>query len=327
MGFWSGFAQGWEAESERIERRKLFQEELKDKRTGTLAELMTRIGRPSTAGSGLGDDATPTASPKHYEDTLISYGMKPEQIAKLNAKGGVYALSAAVDTIKEYNTADNPFTPEHFERLTDSIIVTQNEGSELNPQTLAEQLYGPDFWAELEPDQQMVLEVSAQQGTPAPSVSSTFIPDEPFRTETAASIVKQANDTLMVDLTAKEEELQTQYSQTQDPVLAQQLAEIASAKTALENGNIAPGVALVGSEVIGPFLENEPRLKSNTGLLGPWKSAADAYLNPDQTQEAMAPRKEYVTAEEVQSDIDAGLLREGDVVIINGQEVPIQFGD
>jgi hypothetical protein len=173
----------------------------------------------------------------------------------------------------------------------------------------------------------MLLELSGK-GSNAPSVSSTFIPDEPFRTETAASIVKQANDTLMVDLVAKEEELQVQYSQNpSDTLLANQLRQIQEAKTALENGNIAPGVALVGSEVIGPFLENEPRLKSNTGLLGPWKSAADAYLNPDQTQEAMAPRKEYVTAEEVQADIDAGLLREGDVVIINGQEVPIQFGD
>lgn len=333
MSFWSGFAQGWEAESERIERRKLFQQELKDKRAGTLAELVTRMGRSGATSAGAGQDATPTANPKHYEDTLISYGMTPEQVAKINAKGGVYALGAAVETVKEYNTAENPFTPAHFERLTDSIVVTQNEGVELNPQTLAEQLYGPDFWSTLEPDQQMILEMGAQQGAPAPSVTSTFIPDEPFRQETANQIVDAATETLMVDLVNKEEELQAQFASMPEgdekAILAQELYQVAAAKTALENGNIAPGIAMVGSEVIGPYLENNPRLKQNTGLLGPWKGAADAYLGggQDQTQEALAPAKQYSSPDQVQADINSGLLQEGDVVIINGQEVVVQFGD
>ncbi len=333
MGFWSGFAQGWEAESERIERRKLFQQELKDKRAGTLAELVTRMGRSGATSAGAGQDATPTANPKHYEDTLLSYGMTPEQVAKINAKGGVYALGAAVETVKEYNTAENPFTPAHFERLTDSIIVTQNEGTPLDPKALSEQLFGPDYWATLEPDQQMIIELNAQQGAPAPSVSTTFIPDKPFKQEDANSIVKAATDTLMVDLVNKEEELQTQFASMPEGeeknLVATELNQVQQAKTALENGNIAPGIAMVGSEVIGPYLENYPRLKENTGLLGPWKGAADAYLGggQDQTQEALTPAKQYSSPEQVQADIDAGLLQEGDIVIINGQEVPIQFGD
>jgi hypothetical protein len=333
MGFWSGFAKGWEAESERIERRKLFQQELKDKRAGTLAELVTRMGRSGATSAGAGQDATPNLNPKHLEETLITYGMKPEQIATLNAKGGAYALGAAVDTIKEYNTAENPFTPAHFERLTDSIVVTQNEGTPLDPKALSEQLFGPDYWATLEPDQQMIIELNAQQGAPAPSVTSTFIPDEPFRQETANQIVDAATETLMVDLVNKEEELQAQFANMPEgdekAILAQELSQVAAAKTALENGNIAPGIAMVGSEVIGPYLENYPRLKENTGLLGPWKGAADAYLGggQDQTQEALTPAKQYSNPEQVQADIDAGLLQEGDIVIINGQEVPIQFGD
>ena len=294
MGFWSGFAQGWEAESERIERRKLFQQELKDKRAGTLAELVTRMGRSGATSAGAGADATPNANPKHYEETLISYGMTPEQVAKINAKGGVYALGAAVETVKEYNTADNPFTPEHFDRLTDSIIVTQNEGNPLDPKSLAEQLYGPDYWASLEPDQQMIIELNARGNQPAPSVSTTFIPDKPIKQEDANNIVKAATDTLMVDLVSKEEELQAQYASMpkgeEKNLVATELNQVQLAKTALENGNIAPGIAVVGTDVIGPYLENYPRLKDNTGLLGPWKGAADTYLagGQDQTQEALA---------------------------------------
>lgn len=333
MSFWSGFAKGWEAESERIERRKLFQQELTEKRAGTLAELVTRMGRSGATSAGAGQDATPNLNPQHLEETLVTYGMTPEQIAKLNAKGGAYALGAAVETIKEYNTAENPFTPAHFERLTDSIVVTQNEGTPLDPKALSEQLFGPDYWATLEPDQQMIIELNAQQNAPAPSVTSTFIPDEPFRQETANQIVDAATETLMVDLVNKEEELQTQFANMPEgdekAILAQELSQVAAAKTALENGNIAPGIAMVGSEVIGPYLENNPRLKSNTGLLGPWKGAADAYLGggQDQTQEALAPAKQYSSPDQVQADINSGLLQEGDVVIINGQEVVVQFGD
>lgn len=297
MGFWSGFAQGWENESERIERRKLFQQELNEKRVGTLAELVTRMGRTRAFGGGsTGDDATPTASAEHYTQVLAARGMSPDDIAKLNAKGGVFGLKAAVDVIEEYNTPENPLTPEHLKRIPDSIIVTQQEvGEQVDPKTIAEQIWGPDFWAGLDPADQQILELQSQQAAPGPSVTSTFTPEEPFRQETANQVVSAATETLMVDLVDKEEELQTQLANAADEeqkaIVAEQLARVASAKSALENGNIAPGIQIAGVDVIGPFLENNPRLKDNPGLLGPWKNAAEAYINGgvDQTQEALAP--------------------------------------
>lgn len=338
MGFWAGFAKGWEAESERIERRKLFQQELNEKRVGTLAELVTRMGRSSTAGSGLGDDATPgTSSPssaQHYEKVLLNYGMEQDDIARLASEGGVYGLEAAVKTIQEYNTPENPFTPEHFKRLPDSIIVTQGEaGARVDPKTVAEQLWGPDFWAEIDPADQKILELTAAGSAPAPSVTSTFLPDEPIRQDVANQIVDSANETLMADLTDYADQAMAELSQVEPGSeeyarVAQRAEQAQAALEALEAGNINPGIALVGAEVIGPYLENNPRLKENPGLLGPWKGAAEAYLNPpDQTAEAFSTPKEYPDLESVQADIDAGLLQEGDVVIINGREVPIQFGD
>lgn len=281
MGFWSGFAQGWEAESERIERRKLFQQEQRDKRVGVLAELINKgYGRAAGGIPGAGEsDATP-ASADHYITVLGKYGMTPEQVGKINSEGGVYGLQAAVQVIQDN---EGMITPELLARIPDSIVVTQRDGGTVNPETLAENLFGPDFMGSLEPEQKAILDLTATQaGVAEPYVTTTFNQPEPVKPTDVNQVIDIANQSLMSQLVAKQREAEERSKSAATP--EEQAAAIAEAsrfealQTQVENGNVVPAIEAVGASVIGPYLENNPQLKANPELLGPWGGVAQQYL-------------------------------------------------
>lgn len=283
MGFWSGFAQGWEAESERIERRKLFQQEQTEKRMGTLAELISKgYGRAAQGLPGAGEgDATP-ASAEHYMTALGRYGMTPEQVAKINSEGGVYGLKAATDLLEQ--NQEN-LTPELLNRIPDAIVVTPRAaGGSIDPQALSEQIFGPDFYSSLEPDQRAILDLQATAANqPAEPFVTTVLPTpKPINSEVINGTVKAANDTLMVELAARKAEADQMAASTEDPdqkgMALMEATRLEGLMTQVQEGNPLPAIQEVGQDIIGPYLENNPMLKQNPAVLGPWKFAAEAYL-------------------------------------------------
>lgn len=287
MGFWSGFAQGWEAEGERIERRKLFQQEQREKRVGTLAELIAKgYGSAASSIPGAGEsDATP-ASAEHYMTALGKYGMTPEQVGRINAEGGSYGLKAAVELIQDN---EGMVTPELLERIPDAIVVTQRDGGTVDARSISDTIFGPDFYGELEPEDQAILELTAGQANQAsaPYVTTTLNNPDPVKPETINQTVTAANNTLMDTLVARQREYERMAN---DPANAAekasfiaQAADMEALQTQVKEGNILPALEVVGADIIGPYLENNPQLKANPELLGSWSTAAKQYLEGNDT--------------------------------------------
>lgn len=339
-GFWSGFAKGWEAESERIERRKLFQQELNEKRVATLADLYPKLAR-ARAGvgtGGTGDDATPSTDPasaEHNRQFLLNAGYTPAQIAELNSKGGVYALQAAVDATSKYNKPENPFTDTTRNMVVDSIVVTQAERGEVpSVDEVAEMLGMPDLMANLEPDQRAILDLMETEANQpqAPYVSSTFTgAPEPIRLEEANQATAIVEKTMLTLLAQKKAEAEALVREATDSGVKEQAVmdadRYSKAMEELKAGNTLPAAEIVGIDAIGPLLENNPRFKTNTGVFGPYAHIADAYLQGGQpVPEAKAP-KAYTDRAQIEADVNAGLLQDGDIVIFEGKAQPINLVD
>lgn len=275
-GFFAGFAQGWEAESERIERRKLFMEEQKAGRVNTLAELISRRGGSASrsgGGSGGGEADSPNSA-DHNMQVLQNYGYTPEQIAKLNAKGP-YALQAAVATTQEVAKNKAAITPTLFDSISDSIVVTVDAGEEVDPKEFAAQLYGEDFAESMSPEDAAYLGALGS-ATPTAQVTSTFVPEEPYDVAKANQVINAANEALKGTLSEKRSEFTRMATdQTLDQndrtLAAEQAAQIGIAMDELETGNAMPGIRLVGAEIIQPYLDQDPELRNAPpGILGNW---------------------------------------------------------
>lgn len=324
MGFWSGFAQGWEAESERIERRKLFQQEQTERRAATLGELLPKFVRGGALGAAAGgsDDATP-ASADHYITALGRYGMTTEQVAKINSEGGVHGLKAAVDLLNE--NQEN-LTPELLSRIPDAIIVTQRETGTVDPKAVTENIFGPGVWEQFEPEQRALIELQAESlSQPAEPFVTTVLPTpKPINSEVINGTVKAANDTLMVELAARKAEADQMAASTEDPdqkgMALMEATRLEGLMTQVQEGNPLPAIQEVGQDIIGPYLENNPMLKQNPAVLGPWKFAAEAYLTGGMSGgEESATQTSFTSVEEAQAAIKAGRVPRGAVFYINGE--------
>lgn len=283
MGFWAGFARGWEAESERIERRKLFQQEQTEKRMGTLAELIAKGYGRSSGTSGSGNDGEgAVASADHYMTALGRYGMNPDQVAQINSEGGVYGLKAAVDLLEQ--NQEN-LTPELLNRIPEAIVVTpRSSGGSIDPQALSEQIFGPDFYSSLEPDQRAILDLQATAANQEqePFVTTVLPTPKPINSEVINGTIKAANDTLMVELAARKAEADQRASATENAdekgMALREASRLEGLMNSVKDGNPLPAIQEVGQDIIGPYLENNPMLKENPAVLGPWKFAAESYL-------------------------------------------------
>lgn len=279
MGFWRGFAQGWEAESERIERRKLFQQELNEKRVGTLAELATRMGRRTTNGpGGTGDDATPN-SVDHNLQVLTNYGVDPDTISTVAAKGG-HALQAMVDTIKE--TAKNPaaLNPATFSSIAESIVVTTSANEPIDPKAIAESIYGAEYAESMSPEDLNYIAAMGGGNQPSVEVSVPYIAPEPFDVAKAGQIITAANQTLRGTVAQERALIEDQLSSlpadaAERQGLSERAAQLDIAIAELDEDNPVGAIQILGQEkayqIIEPYLVQDPELaNAPTGLLGIW---------------------------------------------------------
>ena len=320
-GFWSGFAQGWEAESERIERRKLFMEEQKAGRVNTLAELIARRGgagrRSSGGGGGEGESATPN-SVEHNTEVLLNYGYTPDQIASLTAQGP-YALQAAAETTSKVVENKGQLTPSLFDSISKSIVVTVDAGEEVDPEAFAAELFGPEFAETLSPEDTAYLGALGE-AQPSVQVTSTFIPEEPYDVAKANQVVDAANDALAGTLEARRGQLSDMLqggdiSQEDSAMIAEELAEVGKAIDELKTGNAVPGIRLVGADIIQPYLDQDPELRNAPpGILGNWGMV----INQNQGQPQNT--NSFNSAEEARAAIQSGQIPRGATFFINGEE-------
>lgn len=323
MGFWSGFAQGWEAESERIERRKLFFDEQKERRMGTLAEIMTRRQASGGGGGGSGGGTTGVSdvgSVDHNTDVLLNYNVDPDTIASVTAKGPK-ALQLMVDTISE--TAKNPaaLTPATFQSIADGIVSTVNSGETVDPKSLAAEYLGDDFASSLTEEDVKYLDLLAGP-TNTNEVSSTYVPAEPYDVAKANQIIGAANETLRGAVAQELAVVEDQISQlptdaAESQTLSDRARDLNTALLELKEGNPVGAIQAFGQDkaynIIAPYLEQDPELaNAPAGLLGVWGNVVPRSFN---------------SPEEVQAAIDRGELQEGQKVRINGRVIPVTFGD
>lgn len=323
MGFWSGFAQGWEAESERIERRKIFLDEQKERRMGTLAEIMTRRAAAGLGGGGSGGGTTGVSdvgSVDHNTSVLSNYNVDPDLIASIAAKGPK-ALQLMVDTISE--TAKNPaaLTPTTFQSIADGIVSTVTSGEAYDPKAVAAEYIGEDFASSLTEEDIKILELTAGGG-PVNEVSSTYIPAEPYDVNKANQIVGAANETLRGAIAQELAVVEDQISQlptdaTESQSLSDRARDLNTALLELKEGNPVGAIQAFGQDkaynIIAPYLEQDPELaNAPAGLLGVWGN--------------VIPRS-FGSYEEAQAAIDRNELQEGQMVRINGKVERVTFGD
>lgn len=323
MGFWSGFAQGWEAESERIERRKLFFDEQKERRIGTLAEIMNRRQASGGGGGGSGGGTTGVSdvgSVDHNTDVLLNYNVDPDTIASVTAKGPK-ALQLMVDTISE--TAKNPaaLTPATFQSIADGIVSTVDSGETVDPKSLAAEYLGDDFASSLTEEDVKYLELLSGP-TDTNEVSSTYVPAEPYDVTKANQIIGAANETLRGAVAQELAVVEDQISQlptdaTNSQELSDRARDLNTALLELKEGNPVGAIQAFGQDkaynIIAPYLEQDPELaNAPAGLLGVWGN--------------VVPRS-FGSYEEAQAAIDRNELQEGQKVRINGRVIPVTFGD
>lgn len=335
MGFASGFARGWSNEMDRQERRKEFQAALQEKRFATLAEVIARrnaagLGSVSGGSGGEGGDGGTGGSvdANHYTSVLTNYGMSTDNVAELAAKGP-YALKAAVEVIEK--NPDAIWTPETFSKLPGAIVVTQQETGSVDVAEITNRLYGPEYLSTLDPIQRELLDLEATPAPQAPLVSNTYRTVEPPTAEVINQTIAAADDTLIAELVARREEADARVSAATDAGDVETAAKAAEESrtfdgliTEVEKGNVAPAIEAVGSEVIGAYLENNPQLKTNPQVLGKWKFAAEAYLNPPAQEAEAAPQQtpqgnNFATKEEALRAIKSGQIPSGGTFYINGQ--------
>jgi hypothetical protein len=294
-GFWSGFAQGWKDEGDRIERRKLFLDEQKESRIATLTELAARRGT-TPANSARGSNGQDIGAPggiDHNTEVLLNYGYSTEKIAELTAKGP-HALQAVVDTTAETIKNKGSITPTLLDTIADSVVVTVNAGEPVDPKALAAQYYGDEFANSLGEDDLAFLGATASR-PPSTSVTSTYIPDEPYSVEKANQIVGAANQTLRGAISQERAQIEDQISQLPEDdamlgTLSKRAAELDSAIAELDEDNPVGAIQMYGQEqaykIIEPYLAQDPELaNAPPGLLGVWGSV----INPPQTEAAPAP--------------------------------------
>jgi len=335
VGFAAGFAKGWSNEMDRQERRKEFQAALNEKRMGTLAEVMARRAAYAGAGggsAGTGSDAggsggasSGTVDANHYSDVLVSYGMTPDTVAEISKKGP-YALKIAADTIEK--NPDAIWTPETFAKMPGAIIVTEQKTGTVDVDGVIRELYGEEFLAQMDPVERELLGYEAMVPPKAPLVSNTYNPQQPLKQEVLNATVEAANATLIAELTARkeqyDEQIQNGATDEDKAAAAERSQYFEGLITEVGENNVIPAIREVGAEIIGPYLENNPQLKSNPQMLGVWAPAADAYLNPPAQEAQAAPQQttqgnNFATKEEALRAIKDGKVAPGGTFYINGQ--------
>ncbi len=322
-GFWAGFGQGWQAESDRIERRKLFMDEQKERRKEMILDLAIRTGGAGLGGRASGTDAEDTTpNPNAVMESLVNLGVAESAVARVMSEDPTGQAGAALIKELEKRADPNiPFTPEFATSIAENYVIDVQQGQATDWDSVFA-TYGID-------DPEMA---AALGNIPPKNVVTTYpgkIPNKPLTQSEINQGIQNLNDTLLTKL-YEGKAYWDQYIDS-NPEAADKASEFQLAIDSIEkNKNPAPGRALVGGEMMQALVENDHRFAEVN--LGPWGNISQYQEQaPTETQPAAevaptkaAPIRQFATEGEVRAAYEAGQLKVGDVVMINGEQVVIQ---
>ena len=300
-GFWGGFAQGWQETGDRIEKRKMFEEELQLRKEETLLTLAPKyvasrnasFGSPSAEGSETetGSGATTaTGNIAHYEGMLADLGMDPDHVARISAEGGVKALKEVTDFIQKGADRDFPWTPEEINRVGEVARITVSKGGKVDLTDLVSQL-GMSI-DELSPETRLGLDlVTTVQ--PSVEVGIPYQRTRPVALEDVSRAEGLINSRLRSRLTAEQRRLNKAINENPEISAedSQRLLAVSEALEELKADNPVGALEIlppdIGEETLRGVLEANPRLMEVN--LGIWESLKNPTVEPPQPQTVNEP--------------------------------------
>lgn len=277
MGFWAGFYKGWTEEGDRIEKRKLIQQELNDKRKEMAFKLAIMRKERGDA------DKSQNEAFQHSAAVLKQFGVSDDRIAKLSTEGGAQALSALSDAIqKTHDPLKSPLTPEIVNEMADSVVSTTVAGKKVYAEDILD-----EFGITVDPMEEQMLELSLS--TPAQAKSTVaYLPKAPITQDQISEVKKLATVDLEAGLNAKVQEINSRIQSGEDAVaLNEEHRTYTQAIESLKAGDPMTAVNLLGYNPMGVYLANNPSLAKATFGLG-WdelvKSANSGEAAPVQEQ-------------------------------------------
>jgi hypothetical protein len=273
----------------------MFLDEQKESRIATLTELAARRGTtPANSARGSGGQGIGLpGGVDHNTEVLMNYGYDADTIAKL-AADGPYALQAAVDVTAEAAKNKAMLTPTLFTSIADGIVVTVNAGEQVDPKEFAAQYFGEDFASTLDEGDLTLLGTAAARPA-STSVTSTYVPDEPYSVEKANQIIGAANQTLRGAISQGLAQVEDQISRLPKgdaglKTLSARAVRLDSALKELAEDNPVGAIQMYGQEqaykIIEPYLAQDPELaNAPPGILGVWGSV----INQPQGTSAIQP--------------------------------------
>ena len=255
MAFWSGFAQGYTAEKDRIEARKQYQDALDAKKKDMVLQIAQRRAELGmTSGAGDGGEGY-----KAWSSSLAQMGMDPEKIAKIASEGGMPALKALRDAVVKNYDPKNPMSPEDLNAFADNSFLSISGGGSVDIESLA-----GDAGVTLNPTEQEFFQTmtttppSVELLTPLPKAAPVGM-DEVNQALTLAK--GKAGDVLLEKMSALQKEMAApNLTPDEARVLAEEFTKYQTAKSNFDNGVINPALELVGQDVMADVIATNPRL-------------------------------------------------------------------
>lgn len=313
MGFWSGFAQGYTAEKDRIEARKQYQDALDLKKKDMVMQIAQR-----RAELGMTGDKSGGSSTSAYAASLAGMGVDPDKIARIASEGGPTALKDFRDAVMSAYDPKNPMSPEDLNAFADSTVISVSGGGSVNVDEIANQA-----GVTLDPTEKEYFGLMSSAPasttvlTPLPKAVGASLDDK-------KSAIAMATDQLGTSLDDAIYQTNAQIAANQDPALAGDLAkrgeELQAAKKALDNGAPGQAISLVGGSALGNIIKDQPSLQ-NTTFGGGWDEALKGTTEqaPQAAPQAPAGGLSFTTPEEAQAAIDAGKVPPHGLFYVNGQ--------
>lgn len=197
-GFWSGFGKGFSEGLDRNERRRQFEETLKEKRRDTLLQLgaanakrTSRSGRSSTGGSSE-DSAKLFASGRF----LAKAGVDEDLVASLVATQDLDAVESLVDNVRDVQTKYAELGEEipegYFNEALENSVTVSPQRVEYDPKTfysnLGINIEGYDFT----PEEMAIMGAGSYETIPGAAVTPEISgPQEVMSPSEIANITEQ----------------------------------------------------------------------------------------------------------------------------------------
>ena len=307
MGFWSGFAQGYGEEKDRIEARKQYQDALDLKKKDMAMQIIQRRAELGMTKSPEGSSELDASS-----RALASYGASPAIIASLAKSGGSKALKEAVNIVRQ--NADANTTPEAINSLLTGITIDVTGGEAVDVEAIAAQ--GGFTFTPQEAELATLLGTSKQEVEVIP-------PLKPAKALSLDDIGKaqdlaEANlgDSLNEAILNNNRAMAAATDDNEKKALVAEGDRLSAAKTDFDQGVKGPARRLVGTNAMSTVIANFPALADSPIIQSYGKDSVietqqapaveTATTPPPQTYTELG--KDFATAEEAQAAFDAGQI-------------------